>query len=71
MRIHCKHFRESNVFMLEIVGVFKTETRRGWKRDLTAWIGEHNGVNLTLTFTTSTGVSTGMGSSDKKDLHNT
>ena len=57
--------------MVEIVGAFETETRRGWKIHLTTWKRERNGVNLTLTFTTSTGDTTEMKSSDKKDLHKT
>ena len=52
--------RVSTVFTLKIVGVFKTETRRGMKK-----------VNLTLTFTTSTGDTSRVGSRDKKDLHKT
>ena len=59
------------VFTVKIVGVFKTETRRGRKRDLTTWTCERNGLNLTLTFTTLTGHTTEMGSRDKKDLHKT
>ena len=56
------------VFTVKIAGVFKTETRRGRTWDLTTWTGERNGVNLALTFTTSTGYTTEMGSHDKKDL---
>ena len=59
------------VFTVKIVGVFKTETRRGRKRNLTIWTRQPNGVNLTLTFTTSTGDTREMGSRDKKDLHKT
>ena len=33
--------------MVKIVRAFRTETRRGQKGDLTSWIREHNGVNLT------------------------
>ena len=61
-------FRRDTVFTVKIVGVFKTETRRGRNKNLTTWTRERNGVNLTLTFTTSTGDTTGMGSLDKKCL---
>ena len=59
------------VFSVKIVGAFKMETRREQKRDLTTWIRERNGVNLTLKFTKSTGDTAGMGPRDKKDLHQT
>ena len=62
-------FRGSAVFTVKIVGAFKMETRRRWERDLTTWARERNAVNLTVTFTTSTGDTTGMGSRFKKDLH--
>ena len=64
-------FGGDTVFMVEIVLAFKTETRREWKIYLTTWKRERNGVNLTLTFTTSSGDTTEMGSSDKNDLHKT
>ena len=44
--------RGDTVFTVKIVGVFKMETRRGQKRDLTTWTRARNGVNFTLTFTT-------------------
>ena len=56
---------------VEIVGAFKTETRRGRTWDLTTWIRERNGMNLALTCTKSTGDTTEMGSSAKNDLHKT
>ena len=58
------------VFMVKIVGAFKTETRRGRKWDLTRWTRERKGVNLALTFIASTGDTTEIGSRDK-DLHKT
>ena len=63
--------RGDTVFTVEIVGVFKMETRRGQKRDLTTWTLARNGVNFTLTFTKWTGVTTGMESGEEKDLHQT
>ena len=51
--------------------VFKTETRKGRKWDLTTWTRERNGVNLALTFTTSARDTTEMRSREKKDLHKT
>ena len=61
-------FRRDTVFTMKIVGVFKTETRRERNKNLTTWTRERNGVNLTLTFTTSTGDTTEIGSLDKKCL---
>ena len=64
-------FGRDTVFTVKIVGAFKTETRRGQKWDLTTLRGESNGMNLTLTFTTSIGDTTEMEWRDKKDLHKT
>ena len=63
-------FGGDTVFMMKIVGAFKTETRRGRKWDLTRWARERKGVNLILIFTASTGDATEVGSRDK-DLHKT
>ena len=41
-------FGRDPVFTVKIVGVFKTETRKGRNRDLSTLIREHNGVNLKL-----------------------
>ena len=54
---------------MNICGAFKTETRRGRKKDLTTWTHEWSGVNLTLKFTTSTNGTRGMGLPDKKYLY--
>ena len=62
-------FGEGTAFTVKIAAAFKTETHKGQKWDLTTWTGERNGLNLTLTFTTSTGDRTEIGSRDKKDLH--
>ena len=59
------------VLPVKIPGAFKTETSSGWKWDLTTWIRKRNGVNLALGFTTWTGDTTEMRSSDKKYLHKT
>ena len=64
-------FYGDTVFTVKIVGVFKTEIHRGWKRDLTTWTCVYSAVNLTLTFATSTGDTTEMESRGKKDLHKT
>ena len=40
-------FGVDTVSMVKIVRAFKKETRRGQKGDLTSWMREHNGVNLT------------------------
>ena len=40
-------FGGDTVSMVKSVRAFRTETRRGQKGDLTSWIREHNGVNLT------------------------
>ena len=64
-------FGGSAVFTAKVVAAFKTETRRGWKKDLTTWTHERNGVNLTLTFTIPTGDITGIGSCAKKNLRKT
>ena len=53
--------------LVKVVGAFKTETHRGRKWDLTTWARrERNGVNLTLSFTRSTGDTTKMGSLNKR-----
>ena len=54
---------------MNICGAFKTETRRGRKKDLTTWTHEWSGVNLALKFTTSTNGTRGMGLPDKKYLY--
>ena len=67
--IKLQTFGGDTLFTVKNVGVFKKETRRGQKRYLNTCTRGRNGVNLTLTFTTSTGDTTGMGSHDKKNLH--
>ena len=69
MRLSLQTFEGSALFTVTVAAAFKTESRKGRKRDSTTKIHARNGMNLALTFTTLTGDITEAGLCSKKGIH--